>query len=67
VLYTDGVTEARDDAGVQFGESGLVSVLQETAGLPADATVDAVSRAVEEQLRGSRHGADDQAVLALGC
>jgi sigma-B regulation protein RsbU (phosphoserine phosphatase) len=67
VLYTDGVTEARNDAGVQFGEAGLIRVLQETAGLPVDRTVDAVSRAVEEQLRGSRHGADDQAVLALGC
>jgi sigma-B regulation protein RsbU (phosphoserine phosphatase) len=67
VLYTDGVTEARDDAGVQFGEAGLTAVLRETAGLPADVTVEAVSAAVERQLRGSRYGADDQAVLALGC
>jgi phosphoserine phosphatase RsbU/P len=67
VLYTDGVTEARDDAGVQFGESGLIAVLRETVGLAADVTVEAVSKAVERQLRGSRHGADDQAVLALGC
>jgi PAS domain S-box-containing protein len=67
VLYTDGVTEARDDAGVQFGEARLIDVLRKTAALPADATVDAVSAAVERQLRGSRHGADDQAVLALGC
>jgi phosphoserine phosphatase RsbU/P len=67
MLYTDGVTEARNDAGDQFGEDGLIDVLRRTAGLPADATVDAVSTAVERQLRGSRHGADDQAVLALGC
>ena len=67
VLYTDGVTEARDDAGVQFGEAGLIAVLRETRGLPADLTVEAVSAAVERQLRGSRHSADDQAVLALGC
>ena len=67
VLYTDGVTEARDDAGVQFGEAGLIAVLRETAGLSAEVTVEAVSAAVERQLRGSRHGADDQAVLALGC
>jgi serine phosphatase RsbU (regulator of sigma subunit) len=67
VLYTDGVTEARDDAGVQFGEAGLIDVLRRTAGRPAEATVDAVSAAVERQLRGSRYGADDQAVLALGC
>ena len=67
VLYTDGVTEARDDAGRQFGEAGLAVVLRETAGLSADVTVAAVSAAVERQLRGSRYGADDQAVLALGC
>ena len=67
VLYTDGVTEARDDAGRQFGEAGLAAVLRATAGLPADVTVEAVSAAVERQLRGSRYGADDQAVLALGC
>ncbi|TFV78412.1 PAS domain S-box protein [Blastococcus sp. CT_GayMR19] len=67
VLYTDGVTEARDDDGVQFGEAGLITVLRETAGRPAAVTVEAVSAAVERQLRGSRYGADDQAVLALGC
>jgi serine phosphatase RsbU (regulator of sigma subunit) len=64
VLYTDGVTEARDDAGEQFGEEGLLQVLR---GLPdgAEATVEAITAAVEEQLRGSRHEADDLAVLAL--
>ncbi|WP_245160824.1 SpoIIE family protein phosphatase [Blastococcus sp. CT_GayMR16] len=67
VLYTDGVTEARDDAGVQFGEAGLIDVLRRTAALPADATVEAVSAAVERQVSGSRYAADDQAVLAIGC
>jgi len=67
VLYTDGVTEARDDTGAQFGEAGLIAVLEQTAGLQPAATVEAVSAAVERQLTGSRYGADDQAVLALGC
>jgi sigma-B regulation protein RsbU (phosphoserine phosphatase) len=67
VLYTDGVTEARDDRGVQFGEASLIRVLRETAGLTADATVEAVTTAVERQLQDSRHGADDQVVLAIGC
>ncbi|MFP5369744.1 MAG: SpoIIE family protein phosphatase [Actinomycetes bacterium] len=67
VLYTDGVTEARDDAGVQFGEAGLMAVLRETAGQPADVTVEAVVTAVGRQLAGSRHRPDDHAVLALGC
>jgi serine phosphatase RsbU (regulator of sigma subunit) len=65
VLYTDGVTEARDDAGVQFGEEGLAGVLR---GLPtgdAELAVAAVTAAVEEQLAGSRYEADDLAVLAL--
>jgi sigma-B regulation protein RsbU (phosphoserine phosphatase) len=67
VLYTDGVTEARDDAGVQFGEAGLVDVLEETADLSAEATVEAVASAVEARLRGSRYGVDDRAVLAIRC
>ncbi|WP_104528250.1 SpoIIE family protein phosphatase [Blastococcus saxobsidens] len=64
VLYTDGVTEARDDAGRQFGEDALLRVL---TGAPADAeaTVGAVTAAVEQQLAGSRHEHDDLAVLAL--
>jgi PAS domain S-box-containing protein len=65
VLYTDGVTEARDDAGNQFGEDRLAGVLQ---GMPcgdAELTVACVAAAVEGQLLGSRHEADDLAVLAL--
>ncbi|MGY2065474.1 SpoIIE family protein phosphatase [Blastococcus sp. SYSU DS0619] len=65
VLYTDGVTEARDDSGAQFGEDALLRVV---AGVPtgdAQETVAAVSAAVEEQLAGSRHEHDDLALLAL--
>ncbi|WP_347059580.1 SpoIIE family protein phosphatase [Blastococcus sp. HT6-30] len=65
VLYTDGVTEARDDNGAQFGEDALLRVV---AGVPtggAEETVAAVAAAVEEQLAGSRHEHDDLAVLAL--
>jgi serine phosphatase RsbU (regulator of sigma subunit) len=65
VLYTDGVTEARDDAGDQFGEDGLVGVLEGLASGEAELTVAAVAAAVEDQLLGSRHEADDLAVLAL--
>jgi serine phosphatase RsbU (regulator of sigma subunit) len=64
VLYTDGVTEARDDAGVQFGEDGLRRVLARGCG-DAEATVEAIAAAVEERLRDSRYEADDLAVLAL--
>jgi sigma-B regulation protein RsbU (phosphoserine phosphatase) len=64
VLYTDGVTEARDDTGAQFGEDGLLRVL--AAGCrDAEATVEAITAAVEERLHDSRYEADDLAVLAL--
>jgi PAS domain S-box-containing protein len=65
VLYTDGVTEARDDAGAQFGDEGLVGVLRALLTGDAQRTVAAVSAAVEDQLDGSRYEADDLAVLAL--
>ena len=64
VLYTDGATEARDDRGRQFGEEGLRDVLR-SAPAGAEATVATVTAAVEAQLQGSRHEADDLAVLAL--
>ncbi|MGY1680893.1 SpoIIE family protein phosphatase [Geodermatophilus sp. SYSU D01176] len=64
VLYTDGVTEARDDTGAQFGEDGLLEVLRRVRG-GAEATVEAITAAVEERLDASRYEADDLAVLAL--
>ena len=67
VLYTDGVTEARDVTGAQFDETGLLQLL---AGGPlgsAEATVDAVEAAVDHHRRGSPHERDDLAVLALQC
>ena len=66
VLYTDGVTEARDDAGTQFGEDGLSRVLRQLPSGEPERAVAAVAAAVEQQLVGSRHEADDLAVLALG-
>ncbi|SEK78707.1 PAS domain S-box-containing protein [Blastococcus sp. DSM 46786] len=65
VLYTDGVTEARDDAGRQFGEDALLRVVAGAPVADAEAVVAAVSDAVERQLSGSRHEPDDLAVLAL--
>jgi PAS domain S-box-containing protein len=67
VLYTDGVTEARDDAGEQFGEDRLLRTLAEHRFVTAAGAVVAVHSAVEDHVRHSRHGADDLAVLALRC
>ena len=65
VLYTDGVTEARDDAGARVRRGPAAPG---AGGLPsgdAGRAVDVVAAAVEEQLLGSPHEADDLAVLAL--
>lgn len=67
VLYTDGVTEARDDAGEQFGEDRLARTLADHSFVTAAGAVAAVHGAVEDHLRDSRHGVDDLAVLALSC
>ncbi len=65
LLYTDGVTEARDDAGEQFGEDALTRLLGDARCSAAEGAVAAVAAAVEAQLSGSRHEADDMALLAL--
>ena len=67
VLYTDGVTEARDDFGAQFDEDGLRRVLAARHCPTAAETVADVTSAVELHLRNSRHGVDDLAVLAIRC
>ncbi|WP_040337226.1 SpoIIE family protein phosphatase [Candidatus Blastococcus massiliensis] len=65
LLYTDGVTEARDGAGEQFGEDTLQRLLEDESCAEAEGAVAAVAAAVEEQVAGSRHEADDMALLAL--
>jgi sigma-B regulation protein RsbU (phosphoserine phosphatase) len=42
VLYTDGITEARDPNGEVFGEDRLLDELQRWTGHPADAIADAI-------------------------
>ncbi len=64
VLFTDGVTEARDASGQQFGEEALADLLA-AAGGSAEATAQAVHAAVDRQLAGSSRPADDLAVLVI--
>ncbi|MDQ6649121.1 MAG: SpoIIE family protein phosphatase [Actinomycetota bacterium] len=63
VLYTDGVTEARDEAGREFGEAGLAVALRASAGDSAEQ----IARRVEDTVTAFRGGAnrDDLALLVL--
>ncbi|MBA9006580.1 SpoIIE family protein phosphatase [Thermomonospora cellulosilytica] len=63
LLYTDGVTEARDDSGRMYGEQRLVRDLGTCAGAPPGAAVERLMQLVLEYLRRREH--DDIALLAL--
>lgn len=63
VLYTDGITEARDGAGEQFGEERLARALTPPARRAPD-VLDALTRAVRAFTDGCE-GDDDQAALVL--
>ena len=64
VLYTDGVTEAQDPDGVQFGYDRLLAVLSKTADAPAAEIVRTVVSAVAAHARGAPPS-DDLAVLVM--
>ncbi len=54
VLYTDGVTEAEDKAGEQFGECGLVEILNSNAHLPVEPLLERVVAAVQKFSAGQQ-------------
>jgi sigma-B regulation protein RsbU (phosphoserine phosphatase) len=64
LLYTDGVTEARDAEGEQFGVDRLVELAErhEAAGLPVPETVRRLSHAVVDHQQGPP---SDDATLLL--
>lgn len=66
VLYTDGITEARDSTGAFFGEARLVDFLEREAGAghPPPETVRRLTRAVLTH----QHGVlQDDATVLLAC
>jgi len=64
VLYTDGVTEARDNDAALFGEQRLHDVLVAHKDAPPDALVNAIADAVDAFASGAAP-ADDLTLLVL--
>jgi phosphoserine phosphatase RsbU/P len=65
VLYTDGITEAENRAGEEFGESRLVQTLRDLLQLPAEQLKDAVVNAVRQFSGGEQ--ADDITLVVVRC
>ncbi len=64
VLYTDGVTEAANRDGEEFGESRLVEALQKHSHLPLEALLEAVIGAVQQFSSGAEQQDDITLVIA---
>jgi phosphoserine phosphatase RsbU/P len=64
-FYTDGVTEARNAQGREFGPGGLVRSLRRRKKLDAKATVDAVLEQVQQYSAGEQE--DDITLIIAKC
>jgi serine phosphatase RsbU (regulator of sigma subunit) len=64
ILYTDGVTDARNSSGELFGDARLKDLLSACTELDADATADAIENGVTE-FQGHQSAHDDIAILVL--
>lgn len=64
VLYSDGVTDAQDAEGDEFGEARLHEVLRSVAGCPAHVVIDRVLDAVEAFVAGTPQF-DDMTMLVV--
>ena len=63
-FYTDGITEAEDSSGVDFGRERLAATVRSVAGQPAEAVVSAVHGAVDAFRDSGPHG-DDATVIVV--
>jgi sigma-B regulation protein RsbU (phosphoserine phosphatase) len=64
VLYTDGVTDARNSAGAHFGVERLLATLDGAAERTATALIEAMTAAVDD-FAGTVAQPDDITLLAL--
>ena len=63
LLYTDGVTEAMDEKGEEFGPQRLVEVVQQHADRPVQGLVSHLRRSIQN-FTGGRSLADDTTIVA---
>jgi sigma-B regulation protein RsbU (phosphoserine phosphatase) len=64
VFCTDGIYEAEDHLGREFGTSRLIKVIDRLADQPAQAIVDGIFEAVET-FRDDGAAADDMTAVAM--
>jgi serine phosphatase RsbU (regulator of sigma subunit) len=64
LLYSDGVSEARNPAGDELGRDGLMSMLRSLDPSSADAFGLGLREALRE-FRGGRPPADDETIIVL--
>lgn len=57
VMYTDGITEAPDPAGEEFGEARLLELIRSLGGLPVSEMISRIHAAVQAFSKGAQ--ADD--------
>ena len=65
MLYSDGVADAQDAAGEEFGEDQLTEILRDAKGLAAEAIVERVFAAIDA-FSGDAPQFDDITLLVLG-
>lgn len=64
VFGSDGVTEAENEAGEQFGEDGLMSLISQHSTEDANTPLDRIMQAVHD-FAGGREQHDDQTVVVV--
>jgi sigma-B regulation protein RsbU (phosphoserine phosphatase) len=64
LLYTDGVSEATNEAGEELGREGLMSIARELDAGPAEAFGSQLTAALR-RFRGSAERTDDETIIVL--
>jgi serine phosphatase RsbU (regulator of sigma subunit) len=64
LLYSDGVTEANDPQGEEFGETRLVELLRNARQQPADKILNTITQAVHDWMAGAP-AADDITLVVV--